>query len=163
MYHSAGRPEWIVPCRGRLVVGLSEFWAVSSVTLFQHRAGFLESAVELQIHQAADQFLEGIMAHARVAVGADGLGPFGEEGDGLVAQGGVARGLAMRDMPLNHWPKTVSLLGAPAAEGLAGRGQTGGGAIAVEDVVLGEIEPEIARGLVLPLEAARQQASRRRS
>ncbi len=113
-------------------------------------------AVHLQVHQAANQFLERIMPHAAIAVRLHGLGPLGEQAHRLVAHGGVARRAAdPRDMPLNHWPKTVSLLRPHQPPiGLPGAGNPAAVAEPVQDVVLGQTQPKIARRLKLLLPAA---------
>jgi hypothetical protein len=95
------------------------------------------------------------MPHAAIAVGLHGLRPFGEEANRFVADRGVAgRAVHARHAAEPLAEDGVAVPGAPTAQRFARRGQSRRGAIAVQDVVLGEAEPEIARGLVLLLPAA---------
>ncbi len=99
------------------------------------------------------------MSHATVAVGLDRFGPFGEQTHGFVQHRGVAGGAINprhAAQPLSE--NGVAVARAPAAERLAGSGQAGGGAVAVQDVVLRQLEPKLAGRLELLLPPARQQS-----
>src|SRR5262249_43260592 len=103
-----------------------------------------------------------VRAHAHVAVGAQRLSPPLEQHARFLAKRAVASGAAharhaAQELPEDHRAR----LGAPPAHVLAGRGQPGGAAKALEDVVVGDRAIDLAGPLHLLLEAARQQAHAR--
>jgi hypothetical protein len=124
----------------------------------EHRAGFLHAAEELQIHESADQLVEGVVLHAGVAVGLHGLGPFGEEPAGLVHQRRVAGGAGEPRHPGQPLPEhRVRVHAAPAAERPTRRREPGGRATALQDVRVGHAQVVITAGRDLLLPAARQE------
>jgi hypothetical protein len=116
------------------------------------------TGVELEVHETAHELVEAVVSHPGVSVGWKGLDPAFEEPDGLVAEGGVAGRCRKTRHPAQPLPEDRAAVDpAPAAERPSRRRPACRGAKAVEDVVVFDIEIEIAAGLDLRLPSTRKE------